>query len=68
MVRLFGDLKIRPKLMILHNLFFLILSLAVYFAVIPVFEQQVRQAEARELKSARRRRRRSTRNWCCTPK
>ncbi len=51
--RLFGDLKIRPKLMILHNLFFLILSLAVYFSLIPVFEQQVRQAEARELKSGK---------------
>jgi signal transduction histidine kinase len=51
LVRLFGDLKIRPKLMILHNLFFLILSLAVYFALIPVFEQQVRQAEAREWKA-----------------
>ncbi|MGA2184788.1 MAG: ATP-binding protein [Bryobacteraceae bacterium] len=50
-VRLFGDLKIRPKLMILHNLFFLILSLAVYFALIPVFEQEVRQAEVRELKA-----------------
>jgi len=37
--------------MILHNLFFLILSLAVYFALIPVFEQQIRQAEARELKA-----------------
>jgi signal transduction histidine kinase len=51
-VRLFGDLKIRPKLMILHNLFFLVLSLAVYFALIPVIEQEVRQAEARELKPA----------------
>jgi signal transduction histidine kinase len=46
MVHLFGDLKIRPKLMVLHNLFFLVLSLAVYFALIPVVEQEVRQAEA----------------------
>ena len=51
-VRLFGDLKIRPKLMIMHNLFFLILSLAVYFALIPVFEREVREAETRELKAA----------------
>lgn len=50
-VRLFGDLRIRPKLMILHNLFFLVLSVAVYFALIPVFEQEVRQAEASELKA-----------------
>ena len=49
--RLFGDLRIRPKLMILHNLFFLVLSLAVYFALIPVFEQEVHQAEASELKA-----------------
>jgi signal transduction histidine kinase len=49
-VRLFGDLKIRPKLMVLHNLFFLILSGAVYFALIPVIEQEVRQAEVRELR------------------
>jgi len=49
-VRLFGDLKIRPKLMVLHNVFFLVLSLAVYFALIPVFEQDVRQVEVRVLK------------------
>jgi signal transduction histidine kinase len=49
--RLFGDLRVRPKLMILHNLFFLILSLAVYFALIPAFEEEVRQAEASELKA-----------------
>ena len=29
----FGDLRVRPKLMILHNLFFLVLSAAVYAAV-----------------------------------
>jgi len=33
--RLFGDLKVRLKLMVLHNLFFLILALAVYFALYP---------------------------------
>jgi signal transduction histidine kinase len=49
-VRLFGDLKIRPKLMVLHNVFFLVLSLAVYFALIPVFEQDVRQVEVRVAK------------------
>jgi signal transduction histidine kinase len=31
--RLFGDLKVRLKLMVLHNLFFLILVLGVYFAL-----------------------------------
>ncbi len=46
--RLFGDLKVRPKLMVLHNIFFVVLASAVYFALIPPFEQQVERAEARE--------------------
>ncbi len=50
MRRLYGDLKIRPKLMVLHNLFFLVLALAVYAAVIPIFEQQVHHAEAMGLR------------------
>ena len=33
--KLFGDLKVRPKLMVLHNLFFLVLSVAVYLALYP---------------------------------
>ena len=32
----FGDLRVRPKLMILHNLFFLILTVTVYLAVEPL--------------------------------
>lgn len=48
-VRLFGDLKVRPKLMVLHNLFFLVLTCAVYFSIIPLFEKQVADAQAREL-------------------
>jgi signal transduction histidine kinase len=47
-VRLFGDLKVRPKLMVLHNLFFLVLTCAVYFSIIPLFEKQVADAQARE--------------------
>src|SRR5688572_12769263 len=47
--RAFSNLKVRPKLMVLHNLFFLVLALAVYFALIPLFEQRVMQARAREL-------------------
>jgi signal transduction histidine kinase len=46
--RLFGNLEVRPKLMILHNVFFLILSTAIYFALIPRFEDRVSGAEARE--------------------
>lgn len=47
--RAFGDLKVRPKLVLLHNLFFLILTLSVYFSVIPVFEDKIAAAREREL-------------------
>jgi signal transduction histidine kinase len=33
--KLFGDLKVRPKLMVLHNLFFAVLVLGVYFVLYP---------------------------------
>lgn len=48
LVRLFGDLKIRPKLIVLHNTFFLILACSVYFSLIPIFEELVTGAELRE--------------------
>lgn len=47
--RLFGDLKVRPKLIILHNLFFLILTAAVYFSLVPIFERQIQQSREREI-------------------
>lgn len=47
--RIFGDLKVRPKLMVLHNLFFLVLTIAAYFTLIPLFERQVSEAQAREV-------------------
>ncbi len=47
--RLFGDLKVRPKLMVLHNLFFLLLGASVYLSLIPLFEQRVATAKAREV-------------------
>lgn len=47
--RLFGDLKVRPKLMVLHNLFFLVLTCAVYLSLVPLFEKQVADARDREL-------------------
>ena len=37
--RAFGNLKVRPKLMVLHNLFFLVLTTAAYFSLIPLYEQ-----------------------------
>lgn len=40
--RAFGHLKIRPKLIVLHNLFFLVLAGAVYLALIPFFPGEVR--------------------------
>jgi signal transduction histidine kinase len=39
----FRDLRIRFKLMVLHNVFFLVLAGAVYYAVIPVVEQHLEQ-------------------------
>jgi signal transduction histidine kinase len=48
-IRFFGNLKVRPKLMVLHNLFFLVLTCAAYFSLIPLFEKQVADAQAREL-------------------
>ena len=48
--RFFGDLKVRLKLMVLHNLFFLVLASAVYFTLIPLYESQVQDAEKREVR------------------
>lgn len=39
--RSFGDLKVRVKLIVLHNLFFFVLAASAYFSLIPLFEQQV---------------------------
>jgi signal transduction histidine kinase len=36
-------------LIVLHNFFFLVLTCAVYFSIIPLFEKQVDDAQAREL-------------------
>ena len=47
--RIFGDLKVRPKLMVLHNLFFLVLTCATYFTLIPLYERQVADAQSREV-------------------
>ena len=40
--RLFGDLKVRPKLMVLHNVFFAILVSGVYFALYPYLPDQAK--------------------------
>jgi signal transduction histidine kinase len=49
LARAFGDLKVRPKLMVLHNLFFLVLACTAYFALIPLFQNQVSAARSREV-------------------
>jgi len=49
LTRSFGNLKVRPKLMVLHNLFFLVLTVAAYFSLIPLFEKLVADARAREV-------------------
>jgi signal transduction histidine kinase len=49
-VRAFGALKVRPKLVVLHNLFFVVLAVAVYLSVIPVFSEHIASARARELR------------------
>ena len=50
--RAFGNLKVRPKLMVLHNLFFLVLTCAAYFSLMPLFEKIVDDARAREVSIA----------------
>lgn len=52
--RFFSNLKVRPKLMVLHNLFFLVLTCGVYYSLIPMFERQVESAWRREEKLATR--------------
>jgi signal transduction histidine kinase len=47
--RMFGNLKVRPKLIVLHNLFFFVLTVVVYFSVMPLFEKLVSDARAREV-------------------
>ncbi len=49
LTRSFGNLKVRPKLMVLHNLFFLVLTVAAYFSLIPLFEKLVADARSREV-------------------
>ena len=43
--RTFGRLKVRHKLALLHNFFFLVLALSVYLSVIPVFSSHLEAAK-----------------------
>jgi signal transduction histidine kinase len=49
LVRDFGRLKVRPKLVLLHNFFFIVLAVSVYLSVIPVFSNHIDVARQREL-------------------
>lgn len=44
--RAFGNLRVRPKLIVLHNLFFLVLASAAYFSLIPLYQQLVTDTRA----------------------
>ena len=50
---MFGDLRVRPKLIVLHNLFFLVLTCAAYFSLIPLVEDHIATARERETSLAR---------------
>ena len=46
---MFSGWKVRKKLALLHNFFFIVLSVSVYLSLIPLFSQHVEAARAREL-------------------
>lgn len=46
--RFFSGLRIRPKFMVLHNLFFLVLGGAIYFALVPLVEERIAAAREHE--------------------
>lgn len=48
--RAFGGLKVRQKLAILHNLFFLVLAVSVYLSLIPLFSDHLAAAREREFR------------------
>jgi signal transduction histidine kinase len=48
-LRVFSGWKVRKKLALLHNLFFIVLSISVYLSVIPLFSQHLESARRREL-------------------
>lgn len=50
MVRAFGKLKVRQKLAILHNIFFLVLAISVYLSLIPLFSQHLEVTQEREFR------------------
>jgi C4-dicarboxylate-specific signal transduction histidine kinase len=49
MGRRFADLRVRPKLMVLHNAFFLLLACLIYFSLVSLVESRMQQARTREM-------------------
>lgn len=47
-LRAFDGLKLRPKLIVLHNFFFAVLALSVYFSSIPLLSNQLEATRDRE--------------------
>ena len=47
--RRFADLRVRPKLMVLHNAFFLVLTAFIYLTLEPSVERQLQLAQSREV-------------------
>lgn len=48
--RAFDGMKVRPKLIILHNVFFAVLAVSVYFSSIPLLSNQMAATRDRELR------------------
>jgi signal transduction histidine kinase len=48
-LRVFSGWRVRKKLALLHNLFFIVLSISVYLSVIPLFSQHLAAAKVREM-------------------
>jgi signal transduction histidine kinase len=48
--RVFGAWKVRQKLALLHNFFFIVLAISVYVSVIPMFAHHIEAARDRELR------------------
>ncbi len=48
LLRVFSEWQVRKKLALLHNLFFIVLSVSVYLSIIPLFSQHIDAARDRE--------------------
>ncbi len=49
LLRMFSGWQVRKKLALLHNVFFIVLSVSVYLSVIPLFSEHLEASRARDL-------------------